>query len=360
MGMGAVDLFASASARFGLTFAGAFQGPDYRTNLGAVNVSAREAEISVVASGDSGVMGRPDFTFTVPPGGFAQVNGINSELGLPQWRQGAISFTPITGEAIPFLTVIDNRTNDPTYFPPDLTSTVVRMIPALVHADGANNARFRSDLFLYNGADQIRSVLLAAKRWDSTEGERIVTLTLLPHEGKTIRDALRVVFGLTGVARLRFQSPGTPSDPGIRVTSRTYTITEDEGTFGLVVPPLNAFQTAGSGESLEILGITGGTQFRTNLALVEASISSTGANVKVRVEVIDGTGKPIDSFLVNVPVAGGIQIDDLFRARGLGDGPEAALIRISPLSGLVGAFATTIDQGTNDPSYFAAGLAAQD
>lgn len=360
MSLGATDVHAAASARFGLTFSAAFQGPDFRTNLGAVNVSSRLSEVWVEAAGDSGPMGRTNFTFTVPAGGFSQVNRVNDSLGLPAWRQGAIGFTPLAGEAVPFLVTIDNSTNDPTCFPPDLSARVVRMIPALVHADGANGARFRSDLFLYNASSELRSVTLAAKRWDSNENERIVTLTLLPKESKTVRDALRVIFGLNGTARLRFQSSGSLSDPGIRVTSRTYTITDGEGTYGLVVPPLNAFQTAGPGESLEILAITGGKEFRTNLSLVEASISSTGANARARIELVDQTGRTIDFFQVNVPVAGGIQIDDIFRARGLGDGPEAALIRISPLSGLIGAYATTIDHETNDPSYFAAGLAAQE
>ena len=61
-----------------------------------------------------------------------------------------------------------------------------------------------------------------------------------------------------------------------------------------------------------------------------------------------------------MPVAGGIQIDDLFRARGLGDGPDVALVRVSPAGGLVGAYATSIDQGTNDAILISAALAARD
>jgi hypothetical protein len=62
---------------------------------------------------------------------------------------------------------------------------------------------------------------------------------------------------------------------------------------------------------------------------------------------------------MNVPSAGGVQINDIFHARGLGDGPRAALIRVSPISGLIGAYATMNDNGTNDPTYLAANLAAQ-
>ena len=67
-----------------------------------------------------------------------------------------------------------------------------------------------------------------------------------------------------------------------------------------------------------------------------------------------------DSFETPLPLAGGVQIDDLFHGRGLGDGPPAGLIRISPSGGLVAAYAIVIDNGTNDPMYVAAQLAAKD
>jgi hypothetical protein len=204
-------------------------------------------------------------------------------------------------------------------------------------------------------------VRLLAKRWDSSEAETALNLTLLPNESKTIRDALSTAFGKTGTARLRFTSGSfLDGKSGIRVTSRTYTIDASGGTYGLVLPPFNAFQTAGPGEALEILGPIGGSRYRTNLALVDTTAFADGKTVRVRVEVLDQAARMLDAFEVNVPVAGGMQIDDLFRTRGLGDGPTAALIRVLPAGGLVGAYATTVDQGTNDPSYFAAGLAATD
>ena len=64
--------------------------------------------------------------------------------------------------------------------------------------------------------------------------------------------------------------------------------------------------------------------------------------------------------IILFPLSGGVQIDDLFHGRGLGDGPPAGLIRISPSGGLVAAYASVIDNGTNDPMYVAAQLAAKD
>src|SRR6185503_18558927 len=97
-------------------------------------------------------------------------------------------------------------------------------------------------------------------------------------------------------------------------------------------PALNNFQSAAPGDALEILGVAGGEHFRTNIGLVELTALPTGATAAVRIEVIDGSGSTIDSFTMNVAVAGGMQINDIFHARGLGNGPPVALIRVTPLS----------------------------
>ncbi len=85
----------------------------------------------------------------------------------------------------------------------------------------------------------------------------------------------------------------------------------------------------------------------------------SGPPVSVNVEVYDEHGALRDRFETLLPLADGVQIDDLFHGRGLGDGPPAGLIRVSPSGGLVAAYATVIDNGTNDPMYAAAGLAAR-
>jgi len=357
-GMNGIDLFTAASPRFPVSFAGAFPGLNFRTNLILTDTSTRGSDTTLTAAGQSGAMGNAGVQFRAPIGGQQQINGIGQPLGLFPTDTGALIVKPENGEAIASVIAIDNRTNDPTYFPPDLPSPVVRTIPAIGHLDGANNSRFRSDLYLYNPAAQPRSVTLQAKMWDTTEQPLTLNLTLLPNEARVIKDVLFTAFGRTGIARLRYQSQGDPV--GVRVTSRTYTIKDDGGTFGFLMPPLNNFQTAAPGDTLEILGTVGGANYRMNIGIVELTgFPSSTAPANVRVEIIDDKGKTLDSFNVNVPIAGGIQLNDVFHARNLGDGPTAALIRVTPITGLVGAYATLNDNGTNDPTYLAANLAAR-
>ena len=358
MGLAAVDVFSATTPRFPVTFSAALLGPGFRTNVGVADPAGRGAAARLLAASESGWVGRDDVTITSAGGVPSQLDDVASHLGLDAWRTGAVTLAPLSGEAVPYLVTIDDRTNDPSAFPPDLPSPFVRALPAIVHAGGVGGAAWRSDLFLHNTAEEPRTVTLAAKRWDSSEDETRLTLTLLPHEAKVIRDVLLNAFGKTGVARLRFTGASGPMQEslGVRVTSRTYAEETGGGTYGFALPPLNAFQSAGPGEALEVL-LLAGAGFRTNLALVEMTGFADGTSRRVRIDVIGSGGQTLDTFEVNVPVAGGIQVDDLFRARGLPDLP-AAVIRVSPSAGMVGAYVTVIDAGTNDPSYFAAGLAS--
>jgi hypothetical protein len=143
------------------------------------------------------------------------------------------------------------------------------------------------------------------------------------------------------------------------VTSRTYTVEESGATYGSLIPPLNNFQIAAAGDHLEILGVNGGTGFRTNLGLVELSPSTVSGETSVRIKVLDQNLHELDSFSVTVPRAGGMQINDLFGSRGIAP-PEAAMLVVEVANGgLIGAYATLVDNITNDTTYLGAQLGAQ-
>jgi hypothetical protein len=355
--MNAIDvLAAAASPRFPLSFAGAFAGTNYRTNVTITDTSGRGTEAALTAAGINGVMGSSDVSITTSANGHRQVNFIGSTLGLQPYETGALVIRPKRGSAIAAVFSVDNRTNDSTYFPPDLPSSfVARVIPAIGHLDGANGSRFRSDLYLFNPSDQPRSVGLDAKAWDVPESPAFLSLTLLPNEARVIRDVLLTAFGKTGIARLRYTSQAG----GVRVTSRTYNVDSNGGTYGFLMPPLNNFQIGGSGDTLEILGAVADPKYRTNIGLVEMAGFATNQNASARIEILNESSHQVDAFTVNLPMAGGTQLNDVFRARGLAvTGP--VLIRVTPISGTIGAYVTTTDNITNDSSYMAANLASRE
>ena len=351
----ALDAFTGASSRFPLSFAGAFPGPGFRTNILVTAPRGATAGARLQAHGISGEIGASDVTLATSGGGVLQVNNLDSVLHLASHEEGGLVVRSTHGFVIPAVVAIDNLTNDPTYFPPDLPAPVVRTIPVVGHLDGANNSKFRSDIYLLNLSSTVQTVRLEAKQWDTNDPPKQVSFTLLPNEDRVIRDVLPRLFNMTGFARLRYQSLFGEGD-GVRVTSRTYNLLENGGTLGCLIPPLNSFQSAASGESLEILGVVGGDGFRANLGLVELSPFASGQTTTVRIEIIGDHGATLDSFQVTLPSAGGMQINNIFAARGLTP-PKAALIRIKPTGmGLIGAYATLTDNVTNDPSFLAANL----
>lgn len=354
----ALDAFTAAGSRFPLSFAGAFPGPNFRTNILLTAPRGSTAGARLQAYGVSGEIGASDFSLSTPGSGVWQVNNLNSVLRLSSHEEGGMVVRPTHGFVIPAVVAIDNITNDPTYFPPDLPAPLVRTIPVVGHLDGANNSKFRSDIYLLNLSTTAQTVTLEAKQWDTNGPPKQISFTLLPSEDRVIRDVLPRLFNMTGFARLRYMSQGADGE-GVRVTSRTYNLLGNGGTLGCLIPPLNSFQSASSGESLEILGVVGGGGFRANIGLVELSPGFNGQTTNIRIEIVDDRGVTIDSFQVTLPAAGGMQINDVFAARGL-TAPKAVLIRIKPTGpGLIGAYATLTDNGTNDPSFLAASLGAQ-
>lgn len=356
--MNAIDVFSAASPRFPVSFAGAFPGANFRTNLVVTDAASGGTEASLTAVGPSGFTGTTGVSIKAPAVGQNQLNNLAPTLGFGSSQSGGLFVRPLRGFAIASLYTIDNRSNDPTYFPPDMPAPIVRTIPAIGHLDGANGTRFRSDLYLYNPSTASRSVTLQAQSWNVTEPARTFSLTLLPNEARLIPDALFTLFNKSGIARLRYTSFGDSN--GVRVTSRTYTVDAEGATYGFLMPPLNEFQHASGGETLEILGTRHDPRFRTNLGLVELSLPTGNPVLQtstVTIELVTSGGRMLDRFTVTMPQGGGMQINDLFGSRNITDA-QPVLIRVTANNGVVGAFASMLDNTTNDPSYVAANLAA--
>jgi hypothetical protein len=351
-GMNAIDVYAAASPGFPVTFSGAFPGASFRTNVTLTDTTGRGSEVGMVASGAPGFIGLKDLSFTVPADGQQQFNGIETTLGVPG-SDGGLTIRPKRGFVVASVFAVDNRTNDPTYFPPDLNAAVTRWIPVIGHLDGAHGSQFRTDLYIYNPTAQDRGVVLRYYPWNTNEPSDYRYVYLKPNESRVIRDAYRSLFAKTGLARLEYFSSTTGN---VRVMSRTYNVDANGGTYGCLTPPLNGFQMAAPNETLEILGATGDPQYRTNIGIVELNRAGTTDLASARIEIIDERGDRIDEFTVSLRFGAGTQVNDIFRNRV--STPGAALIRVTPIRGHITAYATVTDNQTNDSIYLAPYLAA--
>lgn len=355
--MNAIDVYAAAGPRFPLTFSGAFFGANTRTNVVLTDTSGRGTSVSLRAADGNGIVAGAPSIMAAPANGQQQANGIAAAVGLPSNAPGGLIVQPNSGNVIASVIAIDNRTNDPTYFPPDLPATVARTIPVIGHIDGANNSKFRSDLYLFNPTATPSMVSLQI---NSTAGQSSLSLTLLGYEARVIHDVLMTAFAQTGTARLRYQSFGTNGSAGtVRVTSRTYTLNDDGGTYGFLMPPLNSFQSAAAGDSLEILGTTTDTATRTNIGLVDLMATVTARQPHATIAIFDKSGVKLDELTVTIPSATVMQLNDIYRARNIPASTGPVLIRVTSVDGLIGAYAAAVDNGTNDSAYLPANLAAK-
>lgn len=354
-GMHAVDFFNAAGPRFPLSFAGAFPGEPFRTNLLLTDTSGRGANVSLRASGTEGPVAGGGTSVDARAQSTVQVNSVSRTIAMPANGSGGLLVTPTSGTAIATVVVIDNRSNDPTYFPPDLPGSVPRAIPLLAHVDGPNGTNLRTDLYLYNPRNTTRTVDLMIRAWNSPAW-RMASYTLWPGESRVITDAL-TYFGMSGIAHLTFSNPTYQTGDAVRITSRTYTIDAKGATYGCLVPPLNGFQIAAAGDVLEILGVSAGPGFRTNIGLVhldDASVKPT-----VRLTIVGDRGEVLASDVVQIPARGGVEIPDVFDTLRLTP-PPAALLRIEVLAGdRIAAFATLTDKITSDSVYLGSQLGAK-
>ena len=362
MGVGSVDMLTAAGPAFPLTFSAGLLGEGFRTNLVVTDATGRGTQLEALLSTAEGKAEIP-LPVSLPANGQTQLNDMATLSGAPASTVGSQTVTPKSGWVLAGSIAIDDRTNDPAWFGPDSVPDAIwahSIIPAVVHAAGAKGAQYRTDLFLFNADESSASVRLSVKDWYRDENEQDVDLTLSGRESRVIRDVLWTLFGRSGVARLALSGAGT-GRLGIRATSRIYDLASDGSTHGMALPALGWLQTARDGDTIEILGPTGGAGFRTNLSIVHLGYQYAPPST-VHVEIVDPAGVVADAFEVSVPSGRGLQIDDLFHTRGLGDGPVAALIRLSisttDQSASLAAYATTIDNGTNDPVYYGANLAA--
>ena len=355
-GMHAIDFFNASGPRFSLTFSGAFPGAHFRTNVFLTDTSGRGTHANL-RTVNAWMSDETTGSETLPAG--TMQSTVASPAGLHEDDGVALVVEPTRGTAIATVVAIDNRSNDATWFPPDVPGSVPRAIPVIGHLEGAYGAQFRTDLYLHNPREGTRWLILTARKWDDPWNQHVQWVRLNGRETRVVRDALKTLFGITGVARLRYSSPEDQPGEGVRVTSRTYTVDANGATYGCLVPPLNGFQIATHGDRLEILGVSSGPGFRTNVGVVDLA-DDTVLNPLVRIRIIGDKGHLLDTIDVRVPARGGIQLNDIFQVRGITP-PPAALLVVEVLEGQqIAAYATLTDNVTNDSTYLTSQLGAKE
>ncbi len=273
-------------------------------------------------------------------------------FGVPPVTNARLEVKPRAGSnLLAYGSVIDNVSNDAVYVPalPPTTGGGPLILPVAIRKGGLAGSLWRTDLFLANvGTDPIPGLQVTFYPHDgSSPATR--TVSMAAGETREIADVVASLFGLDGVQGQLELATAQGSAAGLVVTSRTYTVAATpagQASFGQFVPAAPRAAALGEGQAAFLPYLTGGTDFRTNLGLLETA--GEPATVEVALLRADGS--------VAATLAKTLKAREWFQFLRVLDGVElggsraaSARVRVTAGGGRVLAYASVIDNRTNDP-----------
>ena len=226
-------------------------------------------------------------------------------------------------------------------------ATTSWILPSSVHAPGIGGAFYTTTLTVANTGTTSAAVTLKflGHDQDGTSGPT-ATHTLLPGASVTYPDVLVNLFGAPSGAYGAILI--TAQTTSLNVVAQNSTPNPGgAGTFGQSVPALAAADLVTSGSSRTIVAVTDDANFRTNLVLANA----TSGPVTVSLTLLDSSGAALGSSTVPLLPLEMTQVGAVARtlAGGLNVTNATLVLTTATTGGSFAAYASVIDNGTNDP-----------
>lgn len=230
------------------------------------------------------------------------------------------------------------------------------IIPAVAHAAGINS-QFVSDLRLVNTASQSINYTLTftPSGTDGTVSGKSFQISIAPGETKAINDIVQTWFGAgaageVGLGTVEIRPTNFLGKVGVSLVtvaaSRTYNVTPT-GTYGQFIPAIPVANFLGKSDTAKISlqQVAQSAAFRTNLGLVEGS----GQAVSLELRLLDKSGKTVAAIPWSLKPYEFQQqsFGTLFPGVTLNDGRVE--VRVLSDKGTVSAYASVLDNLTNDP-----------
>lgn len=325
-----------------LRLAFAVDSPDFRSNLGINNPNPVSADVRVLHLDSNGLLINQLSSVTVPPNGFVQRNSLLQELegsvGITG-REGTLALES-TQPIQAFVSQIDNQTGDPSILEGFRSGNTRIILPS-----AANTGPFRSNLILLNLAPSEARLDITALDRDSGQalGVPIKNLTLPANGFISYGNILASLNTHDYFGPVEIQSTNGAS---LAAVSRVSGLNAGTSGFFPALP-------ADSGQLAEIIPFAIDTSaFRTNLGI--NNFGTTIASVNLFLFQADGTLLAGTTLPVSIAPQGLVQINNVLRflLAGSSNAPvtnQQGYLKLTSNSPIK-AFATQIDNLTNDPS----------
>jgi hypothetical protein len=218
------------------------------------------------------------------------------------------------------------------------------------HAIGRLGAFYTTDVRLFN-PDPFATRDVRLRFSPAGEGvPRTLTVSLPPLSTRALEDVVHDAFRMDGYGPLFLNAA-----PGVVAASRTSTTAPRGGSFGLSIPADAAASAAGAGTTLVLVPCMPAAGFRLNVGVTEVA----GQPAAVEIALRDASGVLRALIPRSVPAAGLVQVNDVYALTHLAPGVSDRIdVRVTGGAGRVAAWATPVDDSTNDGAFVAAHPAA--
>jgi hypothetical protein len=323
------------------------QTDHYRTNLGIVEASGEPVSMNISVFGDGGVK-LLEFPLNLAGGQHTQLNGFLTANGINNLSDGRveIAVTSPGGKVTAYASVLDNRTNDPLLVTPvTLTDTgsTKWVMPGV--ADVAGIGQWQTDMRVFNaGTTDVETTMSFISL---AGGEpKTVNVTIPAGQVRQFDRTLPSLFGIANDAGAVHIT--TPSAARLVATGRTYNLASN-GTYGQFISAVTPAEAAGiESRPLQLLQVEESPRFRSNLGLAEV----TGHPVTIQLEFIPPDSKFTSVTELTLGPNEFRQLGSVLRSVGMADTFNTRItVRVLSGIGRVTAYASVIDQLTNDPTY---------
>jgi len=325
----------------------------FRTNLILTNATDAALDVDVSLIDENGsTLGTK--RYTLPPLGMTQVTKVVRNLGVAGDVKGArlVLSTPTDGGAFSaYASAIDNVTNDPRTLLPrapliPYSAPSLWYLPSSARAGGAGGAFYTTDLTVANVGSQSANYYLKflGNNKDGTAGER-KDFSLAAGRSTTFTDVLNSVFGKDSDYGAIEIGAGESFD--LVIVGQTST-PGFGGTFGQSVPAMANQDLVRTLSPRSIVGVREDAKFRTNLILCN---TQQFQSVDVDVTLVGPDGTVLGTKRYTLLPLEMTQVSRVALALGGSANLNGARLDLSvvTLGGAVAAYASAIDNVTNDP-----------
>ena len=273
-----------------------------------------------------------------------------------------VTLNPVAqGRAVPDVTTVVNiPVSISLVTPVTPTSTTTPpanalVIPSVGHLDGIGS-HWQSDIRVSNTAATKQQVVLNFTPSDLTQSMKSTTITIDPGATTALDDIVRNWYGagITGDAASGTLEvhPAVPTQSltTLVASSRTYNVAAS-GTLGQFIPaiPFSAFVGKGVNNAaatiLSLQQIAQSAAYRTNFGVVEAS----GKSASVLMSILDDTGKKLKDLPIDLAPFQQVALNSVLASNNISLPDGRVEVKVASGDGKISAFASVIDNLTNDP-----------